>query len=100
MAQDDTDAEAEPTAPTSGDSILPELDSYTFTRAGLWWAVLARDHWTCCRCGRSTRHDGVLLEVDHIVPRSHGGTNAMNNLQTFCSKCNQGKSNRDSTDLR
>jgi hypothetical protein len=44
MAQDDTDAEAEPTAPTSGDSILPELDSYTFTRAGLWWAVLARDH--------------------------------------------------------
>ena len=42
-AQDDTDAEAKPTAATSGDAILAELDSYTFTRAGLWWAVLARD---------------------------------------------------------
>jgi HNH endonuclease len=79
---------------------LPQLDSYHVVRPGLWWTVLARDHWTCCSCGRSARHDGVLLEVDRIVPRSRGGTNAMDNLQTLCRKCNQGKSNRDTTDLR
>jgi 5-methylcytosine-specific restriction endonuclease McrA len=79
---------------------LPELDGYQIIRPGLWWAVLARDRWTCCSCGRSSRHEGVLLEVDHILPRSHGGSNAIDNLQTLCHKCNQGKSDRDSTDLR
>jgi hypothetical protein len=98
--QKNAEAEAEPITPTPSESVLPELDSYTFIRAGLWWAVLARDQWTCCSCGRSARQDGVLLEVDHILPRSRGGSNAMDNLQTLCRKCNQGKSNRDSTDLR
>jgi HNH endonuclease len=94
------EAEAEPITPGPSESVLPELDSYTLIRAGLWWAVLARDQWTCCSCGRSARQDGVLLEVDHILPRSRGGSNAMDNLQTLCRKCNQGKSHRDSTDLR
>jgi len=78
---------------------IPELDSYSFVRAGLWWSVLARDNWTCRSCGRTPK-DGVSLEVDHITPRSRGGTNVMDNLQTLCKKCNIGKSNRDSTDLR
>jgi len=42
----------------------------------------------------------VLLEVDHIIPRSRRGTDVMGNLQTLCKKCNIGKSNRDDTDLR
>lgn len=78
---------------------LPELDSYSFTRAGLWWSILARDNWTCCSCGRTAK-DGVTLHVDHIHPRSLGGTNDANNLQTLCLKCNIGKSNKDNTDLR
>jgi hypothetical protein len=98
--QKNAEAETDPVAPMPSESVLSELDSYTFIRAGLWWAILARDQWTCCSCGRSARHEGVLLEVDHIVPRSRGGTNAIDNLQTLCRKCNQGKSNRDSTDLR
>jgi len=80
-------------------SEIPELDSYSFVRAGKWWAVLARDTWKCLSCGRSAREDGVLLEVDHIIPRSKGGSNDMSNLQTLCKKCNIGKSNRDSTRL-
>ncbi len=79
---------------------IPELESYTYVRAGLWWEVLARDNWTCRSCGRSTKHDGVVLHVDHILPRSKGGTDQIGNLQTLCSKCNIGKSNRDDTDLR
>ncbi|WP_250565109.1 HNH endonuclease [Adonisia turfae] len=79
---------------------LLELDSYTFTRAGLWWDVLARDNWTCCSCGRSTKLHGITLHVDHILPRSKGGTDHIDNLQALCSKCNIGKSNKDSTNLR
>ena len=79
---------------------LPLLDNYTLVRPGLWWSILARDNWTCCSCSRSAKRDGVVLEVDHILPRSRGGTDDVNNLQTLCKKCNLGKSNRDSTDLR
>lgn len=78
---------------------LPELDNYRFIRAGLWWEILSRDNWTCCSCGRSVREHGIVLHVDHKVPRSKGGTDDRNNLQALCMKCNIGKSNRDSTDL-
>jgi HNH endonuclease len=94
-ALDDT-----PAAQPEPEPDLPALDSYAIIRPGIWWAVLARDQWTCCSCGRSTRQNGVLLEVDHIIPRSRGGTDALGNLQTLCKKCNIGKSNRDDTDLR
>jgi hypothetical protein len=78
---------------------LPEMDSYKHVRAGLWWQVLARDNWTCLSCGRTAK-DGITLEVDHILPRSKGGKDSIENLQTLCKKCNIGKSNKDDTDLR
>jgi hypothetical protein len=78
---------------------LPELDSYHFIRAGLWWEILARDNWTCCSCGRTVKEHGITLHVDHILPRSKGGTDNRENLQALCMKCNIGKSNRDHTDL-
>jgi hypothetical protein len=85
-----------------GEEILdvPELDSYTYVRASAWWTVLARDNWTCCSCGRSSKEEGITLEVDHIIPRSKGGSNDIGNLQALCKKCNIGKSNKDATDLR
>ncbi|KAA9341139.1 HNH endonuclease [Larkinella humicola] len=79
---------------------MPELDSYRFVRAGLWYQVLARDNWTCCSCRRSAKEHGIVLHVDHIQPRSLGGKDEIENLQTLCLKCNIGKSNKDSTDLR
>jgi HNH endonuclease len=78
---------------------LPELPSYSFVRPGLWWWVLARDKFKCCSCGRSAK-DGITLHVDHIVPRSLGGTNNADNLQALCWKCNLGKSNKSTADLR
>jgi hypothetical protein len=32
--------------------------------------------------------------VEHIIPRTHGGTDALENLAIACSRCNQGKGAR------
>lgn len=63
------------------------------------WQVFQRDSWKCVSCGR-TAHDGVILHIDHIIPRSLGGLDIMENYQTLCHVCSIGKSNKDSTDLR
>lgn len=53
------------------------------------WAVWERDDFTCQRCGARRR-----LSIDHIIPRSKGGTDDLANLQTLCSPCNSGKRDR------
>ncbi len=59
-------------------------------------AVLKRDDEHCVKCGANPRIDkSVKLEVDHIMPVSRGGSSAMENLQTLCFECNQGKKDRD-----
>lgn len=45
--------------------------------------VIARDGWKCLRCGSEAD-----LTVDHIFPRSMGGTHAITNLRTLCRACN------------
>ena len=40
------------------------------------------------------------LQVDHIVPRSRGGTDDPDNLQALCYSCNSMKRDRDTTDFR
>ena len=46
-------------------------------------AVLKRDGYRCVNCGQT----GVELHVHHIVPRSEGGTNDLNNIVTLCARC-------------
>lgn len=45
----------------------------------------------CQQCGRTPGDDGVRLQVDHKMPQSWGGTNAIGNLQALCEECNRGK---------
>lgn len=60
----------------------------------LRFKVLQRDRFRCCACGASPSvTPGVLLEVDHITPWSKGGKTVIENLQTLCFACNQGKTN-------
>lgn len=51
--------------------------------------VFKRDGFICQYCGNTPPK--VVLEADHIVPVSKGGTNDMTNLATACFTCNRGK---------
>jgi 5-methylcytosine-specific restriction endonuclease McrA len=42
---------------------------------------------TCVYCGAT----GVLLEVEHIVPKGRGGSNRVSNLAIACHPCNDAK---------
>jgi len=59
----------------------------------LRWRVFARDNFTCKGCGRSPVKHTVVLEADHIIAWTNGGETVIENLQTLCGDCNNGKSN-------
>jgi len=56
-------------------------------------ATLAkRDGWGCCYCGRITvekdRDDDDRATIEHVLPQSRGGTDALDNLRIACRRCN------------
>ena len=53
-------------------------------------AVLIRDNCRCRACGFS---DTLIMEIDHVKPRSLGGLDDLDNLQALCSFCNNTKKN-------
>src|SRR3954453_6988144 len=53
-------------------------------------AVFARDRWTCQYCG----HERGNLTVDHVIPRSRGGSSSWENIVTCCAPCNRRKGDR------
>jgi 5-methylcytosine-specific restriction protein A len=40
--------------------------------------ILSRDNYICAECGR------MATDVDHILPKSKGGTDDPDNLQSLC----------------
>jgi len=56
--------------------------------------VFERDGFSCVYCGKSSYEDRVILEVDHLIPISGGGTEATENLVTACRSCNHAKGTR------
>lgn len=54
------------------------------------FAILERDKFRCKYCGSTP--DEKELHIDHINPKSLGGTDDAKNLVTACSDCNIGKS--------
>lgn len=49
--------------------------------------IFSRSNGKCSYCGKQAQ------EIDHIVPRSKGGTDSVNNLTATCRSCNEKKSN-------
>jgi 5-methylcytosine-specific restriction endonuclease McrA len=51
-------------------------------------AVFARDGWTCQYCGSRSN-----LTVDHVIPKSKGGSSSWENIVASCAPCNRRKGN-------
>ncbi len=54
--------------------------------------VFKRDHWACQYCG--CQPGGEELTIDHVIPRSHGGTSTWENCVLACIGCNKRKADR------
>lgn len=96
-----------------GDPVAPLAFTFGWKRVGLPWCgcseryrplplsvrelVWDRDGWTCQLCDGPvdrTDHAGRTIgpfypTIDHIVPRSAGGTDDLTNLRTAHHRCNQ-----------
>ncbi len=67
----------------------------------LRYAALSLSEGKCNLCG-ATAHDGAILHVDHIKPRSKHPELSLDldNVSVLCADCNIGKSNYDDFDYR
>lgn len=59
--------------------------------------ILEKDNYKCVICGKGV-NEGVELHVDHIKPKSLGGTSAIENGQTLCAQHNFIKKNFGQTE--
>ncbi len=70
----------------------PEIEGVQYLRGELaGWEVraylLVKYEYRCAYCGKTS----AALEIDHIRPRSRGGTDRLSNLCIACHDCNQAK---------
>jgi len=56
-------------------------------------AVFARDGGHCVYCG------AAATSIDHVVPRSRGGTHTWDNVVAACGRCNHAKGDRSVAEL-
>jgi len=82
------------------DGIIGEhrYNAASLSSGSVRYEVLKRAKGRCALCGVSVVDSPI--DIDHIVPRSRGGSNEISNLQTLCERCNRSKKNRDQTDFR
>jgi len=78
----------------------PEISGFEYqqgTLAGYEVREYLLEKWnrTCAYCGKTD----VPLEIDHIHPRSKGGTDRVSNLTLACHVCNQKKGDEDMTEF-
>ncbi len=73
----------------------PEIEGVEYQQgelAGYEVREYLLDKWgrTCAYCGA----ENVPLEIEHLIPRSRGGSDRVSNLTIACHKCNQKKGNK------
>jgi hypothetical protein len=64
-----------------------------FIPSGVRYAVIRRDAGRCRYCGKTPK----TIHLDHVIPWSRGGSDAVENLVSSCQSCNSRK--RDRTPL-
>ena len=69
-----------------------------YVSGSIRYEVLKRAKYRCELCG--AHEADAALHVDHIVPRSKGGSDHLSNYQSLCVSCNTSKRDRDATDFR
>ena len=63
-----------------------------------WFENNASNHgwytgwYTCAKCGKKIRKADV--DIDHIIPQKHKGSDNLWNLQCLCKHCNRSKQAR------
>jgi len=63
-------------------------------------AIYLRDNMSCVYCGVGIEQDdSIRLSLDHITPRSKGGSNSKTNLVTCCGRCNSSRGYRTFRDF-
>lgn len=69
-------------------SLMHELLCFRSGDAKRMWreGIKARDGYKCVYCGCTEN-----LTIDHVRPRSQGGTDTADNCVTACRPCNQAK---------
>jgi len=60
--------------------------------------IFARDKSTCQYCGR--RFSRNELNIDHVIPRSQGGTSTWENVVCSCHECNRKKGGKNPEQAR
>jgi hypothetical protein len=78
--------------------VQSRLKDIGYLSGSLRYEVLKRAGFRCELCGIPA--DERAIEVDHILPRKHGGEDDLTNLQALCFKCNANKGARDDEDFR
>lgn len=57
--------------------------------------LLEKWGWRCAYCGK----ENIPLEIEHIIPKSRGGTDRVLNLALACRECNQAKGNKTAAEF-
>jgi predicted restriction endonuclease len=72
----------------TSDELLYNLEAVTSSEAKRKWRQSIKEHWDyeCAYCGETEN-----LTLDHITPRSKGGSDRVTNVLCACKECNISK---------
>lgn len=73
---------------STSDELLYNLEAITSSEAKRKWRQSIKEKWNyqCAYCGSKEN-----LTLDHIIPRSKGGSDRLTNVLCACKNCNNSK---------
>jgi len=76
---------------STSDELLYNLEAVTGSEAKRKWRQAIKEKWNyeCAYCGSEEN-----LTLDHITPRSKGGSERVTNILCACHSCNQSKGHK------